>query len=281
MNNIYYVYLHRRKTDNKVFYVGKGKGRRAYSTKGRNNHWVNIEKKHGLIVEIVFDNLTEPEAFQVEKDTILELRYFGHPLCNMTDGGEGLSGFKWSEEQMKHHPSLSNIGRKQSKEEIAKRSEAMRGRTLSKATREKISKGHQGTSVFSFIVKTLMGKRIIPHKLRAKILGISPLELFKKPTVKPRFTAEAIEKAAAMKRGKPSWNSGKKSPESSGILNSSADTRIFEFERLVDGLVFVGTRYELSETFSLNLSEIGKLFYTKARKSSQGWKLIKEINGTN
>ena len=69
--NIFYVYLHRRKTDNKVFYVGKGKNRRAWCTDKRNKHWNNVVDKHGFNVDIVFEGLSEQEAFQIEKDTIL------------------------------------------------------------------------------------------------------------------------------------------------------------------------------------------------------------------
>lgn len=281
MNNIYYVYLHRRATDNKVFYVGKGKDKRAYSTFGRNEHWQKTEAKHGLIVEIAFDNLEEQEAFQVEKDTILEFKYFDHPLCNMTNGGEGLSGFKWSEEQMKNHPSKNNIGRKHTPESKAKRSKALMGHVTSEETKQKISKAHQGTVVFAFIVKTLTNKLLITHKARAEILGINPRELYKESSYKPYFSRLAIMKSADIRRGKPAWNSGKKLPESSGTLNSSADNRIFRFERLSDGLIFDGTRYELCDSFSLKLCEIGKLFYKKARKTSQGWKLIKELDGTS
>lgn len=281
MNNIFYVYLHRRATDNKVFYVGKGKGKRAYSTSGRNERWQRTEAKHGLVVEIVFDNLEEEEAFQVEKDTILEFKYFDHPLCNMTNGGEGLSGFKWSEEQMKNHFTKSNIGRKQSPEQIAKRSKAMMGRVVSQETRQKISKAQQGASVFAFIVKTLTNKLLITHKARAEILGINPRDLYKESSYKPYFPRSAVLKSADIRRGKPSWNSGKKSPETSGTLSNSADNRIFRFERLIDGLIFDGTRYELCDKFSLTLCEIGKLFYKKARKTSQGWKLIKELDGTS
>ena len=93
MNN-FYVYLHRRKSDNKVLYVGKGSGNRAYSKDSRNSHWKNTVTKHGYFVEIVFEELTEEEAFSLEKDTILEFTYFGYPLTNKTEGGEGISGYK-------------------------------------------------------------------------------------------------------------------------------------------------------------------------------------------
>lgn len=100
-NNIFYVYVHRRLTDNKPFYVGKGKGNRAFVSTGRNKYWKNTKDKYGFSVEIVFENLTEEEAFQCEKDTILEFKYFGYPLTNLTDGGDGTSGYKVSAEAKK------------------------------------------------------------------------------------------------------------------------------------------------------------------------------------
>lgn len=101
MNNQYYVYIHRRTSDNLPFYVGKGKDRRAweFNKKARNEYWHMVENKHGVIVEIVFDNLTEQEAFQIEKDTILEFEYFGYPLTNITRGGEGSSGLNFTDIQ--------------------------------------------------------------------------------------------------------------------------------------------------------------------------------------
>lgn len=97
----YYVYLHLRKSDGSVFYIGKGSGNRAYdfSSKGRNRYWKRTKEKYGVIVEIIFDNLTEEEAFQCEKDAILEHTYFGTKLCNLTLGGEGSSGLKFSDKQ--------------------------------------------------------------------------------------------------------------------------------------------------------------------------------------
>lgn len=98
--NKFYVYLHRRATDNKVFYVGKGCGRRAWTQHNRSTYWKNVANKHGLVVEIVFDNLSEEDAFQCEIDAILEFKYMGEPLVNLTKGGPGSSvrGRKASDE---------------------------------------------------------------------------------------------------------------------------------------------------------------------------------------
>jgi hypothetical protein len=118
--------LHRRKTDNKVFYVGKGKNRRAWCTDKRNKHWNNVVDKHGFNVDIVFEGLSEQEAFQIEKDTILEMKYFGCDLTNMTDGGEGSSGFK------------------QNPQMVRERANRRKGIPLSKEHRDKISCAQKG-----------------------------------------------------------------------------------------------------------------------------------------
>lgn len=83
------VYLHRRLSDNKPFYVGKGAGKRAWVVSGRNNYWTKVFQKHGLVVEILFDNLSDDDAYEVERDCILELRSFGYILANLNAGGKG------------------------------------------------------------------------------------------------------------------------------------------------------------------------------------------------
>lgn len=95
----YYVYVHRRLSDNLPFYVGKGIKNRATVFHGRNSHWQRVKEKHGVKVEIVFDNLSEEEAYQCEIDTILEFEYFGYPLTNKTKGGKGVSGLTGKKQQ--------------------------------------------------------------------------------------------------------------------------------------------------------------------------------------
>lgn len=67
----YYVYIHRRKSDNSIFYVGKGCRKRAWS-KDRSAHWKRIYHKHGVIVEIVQNGLQEWYAFELEQSLILK-----------------------------------------------------------------------------------------------------------------------------------------------------------------------------------------------------------------
>lgn len=92
--NIHYVYVHFRASDLAPFYVGKGKNNRAWAktSSQRNQHWMNVFNKHGLVVEVVQDCMSEDDAFLLEMWLIAKFKHEGYDLANMTDGGEGASG---------------------------------------------------------------------------------------------------------------------------------------------------------------------------------------------
>lgn len=116
MNNNFYIYAHIRKDNDDVFYIGKGRGRRA-NTKTRNSHHDAIASKYGMYVKILKDGLSEEDSFVFEKETIehyvFDLGYGidipgyrkkgEHQLSNQTFGGEGPSGLFHSEEWRKKH----------------------------------------------------------------------------------------------------------------------------------------------------------------------------------
>ena len=77
----FYVYCHRRKTDGKCFYIGKGKNDRYKTTLGRNQHWHNIVNKHGFEAEILVSGLTELKAFELESEFCKQIGYKN--LCNI------------------------------------------------------------------------------------------------------------------------------------------------------------------------------------------------------
>ena len=81
----YYVYRHIRLDNNKVFYIGKGSKNRAYSKQNRNQYWHNIVNSVGYKVEILKENLSEQEAFDLEAGLIKSIK----PEANFTLGGEG------------------------------------------------------------------------------------------------------------------------------------------------------------------------------------------------
>lgn len=102
---MFYTYAHY-KPEGGLFYIGKGKRRRAYAMDGRNSHWQNIVNKYGRPhVELLAKWDTEQEAFDHEKLLISCFKDMKIVLANKSDGGEGTSGHKFSEQQLKN---LSN-----------------------------------------------------------------------------------------------------------------------------------------------------------------------------
>jgi hypothetical protein len=88
--SMFYVYAHLRKTDRSVFYIGKGKGQRAFVKAARNKMWRSIEKKHGCLVVVLSRWPDEQGAFDEEERLI---NYIGiENLSNMTKGGAGAKG---------------------------------------------------------------------------------------------------------------------------------------------------------------------------------------------
>ncbi len=109
MEREFYIYVWYRKSDDKPFYVGKGKGRRSSLLFNRNNHFMNVYRKHGGYSEKIKEGLTEEEAIQLEIKLIKEYRE-KYPLTNITDGGEGVCGLKHGEATRK---TLSELSKKQ------------------------------------------------------------------------------------------------------------------------------------------------------------------------
>jgi hypothetical protein len=90
--DIFYVYLHRKKSDDKIFYVGKGKGNRYRSKSGRNLHWKNTVKKYGYYSNIIQDSLSEIDSLELEEFLINLIGL--ENLCNKNYFNGGKSGFK-------------------------------------------------------------------------------------------------------------------------------------------------------------------------------------------
>ena len=115
MNN-YYIYGYIRLDTNTYFYIGKGKGNRCKRIDIRSLHFKNIIKSTECALEILYDNLTEEEAFELEIKTIEDLVFnegysiefdkdsdknkYGYHLVNCTYGGEVISGYKHTVESI-------------------------------------------------------------------------------------------------------------------------------------------------------------------------------------
>ena len=148
----FYIYAYLRDKDSQSgmkgtpYYIGKGCGNRAWAPHNK----VPVPKDLFNIIIISYD-LSELWSLSLERRMI---SWYGRKnnntgiLLNMTDGGDGVSGYKWSEEQRKaksgenHHThgkiytdeekrrnGIALKGRKLSEEQIRNQSEANRKKT--------------------------------------------------------------------------------------------------------------------------------------------------------
>ena len=164
---MFYIYEHIRPDTNAIFYVGKGSGNRCNITQHRNPYWKNIvAKAGGFIVNKIAENLDSELAYLAEQERIDQLKRLDVKLANKTDGGEGPSGYRHTEEAKRKiglshvgetHPAYgkpmpehtkqallnANKGRPLSAEHRKKVSEAGKGRIKSLDTRTKLSQAKQ------------------------------------------------------------------------------------------------------------------------------------------
>lgn len=155
---MFYTYAHFR-PDNSVFYIGKGRGRRAWSDKNRNPYWHHIISKHkDYRVQVLAQWATEQEAFDHEKFLIWCFRDMGYSIANIADGGEGSSGYKHQDETIQKMQE-DRIGEKNqffgrnhsektkkliSEAKLANPSKPWLGKPRSEETKRKIAESLQG-----------------------------------------------------------------------------------------------------------------------------------------
>ena len=90
MNRKYYVYEWFNVVTGEVFYVGKGIRNRYCQLSGRNQYFIDYFNTHQCKSRIVYQNLTEEEAYEKEKELIKYYRENSNfRLTNVTDGGDG------------------------------------------------------------------------------------------------------------------------------------------------------------------------------------------------
>ena len=134
--NRFYTYAYLRE-DKTPYYIGKGTGKRIYST----NRSIKPPKDKSRIIYLK-KNLTEEEAFRHE---IYMIDVFGRKdlgtgiLQNLTNGGEGMSGCIPSEETK----------RKLSEESKGEKNNFY-GKTHSEETKRKISDAHKGENNYMY-----------------------------------------------------------------------------------------------------------------------------------
>ena len=135
MKNDYYTYAYLRE-DGTPYYIGKGRGKRAFS---RARRFFPPPRERILLLK---QNLTEEEAFkhEVYMIAVLGRKDLGTGILrNLTDGGEGTSGFIHSE-------STKALRRGKRPPEVGEKiRQAKLGGKHSTETREKIRQTKLGT----------------------------------------------------------------------------------------------------------------------------------------
>lgn len=161
----FYVYAWLR-PDGSPFYVGKGCGNRDVQPKKTNNIFMRTLakiKRDGAEPLIVRwqDGLSENDAHRLE---VTYIKLFGRRnnetgiLSNLTDGGEGNSGWIPSTET-RRKVSLSKIGKKPSAETREKISKSQLGRVHTDEARAKMSASHLGVPKSEEVKAKMSGAR--------------------------------------------------------------------------------------------------------------------------
>ena len=161
----FYVYIHRRISDGRVFYVGKGTGKRAWKKTKRGSYWEAVESKHGREVVIVEQGLEEQEAYDLEVALIAKIGL--ENLCNSCSGG---MGGRTVSEQTREKMRASHLGKRLSPEQIdgiRKRSSRQRHSEETKKRLREINRGRKGRphseETKEHLRKVMLARPILPE----------------------------------------------------------------------------------------------------------------------
>jgi len=157
------VYNHMTKDTDEIFYVGIGADKtRAHKRAQRSRYWKSVVAKHGLRIVITHANVCWEEAQSIERYLIAFYgrRQDGGLLVNLTDGGDGVLGQRFSD---------------QAKAKISKTLSGRKGRPMSEESKEKLrnaklgvksSEAHKASLRAAWVIRKQ--NKIINHDIRIK-----------------------------------------------------------------------------------------------------------------
>lgn len=172
MNKIYYVYGLFEKDKDEPFYIGKGKGYRIKDHMARAKRGVDYplyRKIRKLDYEydalMFFENIDEDTAFYAEKHLIKKYgrrtKKENGTLLNITDGGDGASGYNPSKETLIKLSIASSgennpmYGKRGKDSPLHGRPSGMLGKSHSSETKKKMSEARKGRDIHPNTLKAL------------------------------------------------------------------------------------------------------------------------------
>ncbi|MFR5643870.1 MAG: hypothetical protein ACLTK7_11945 [Clostridium paraputrificum] len=242
MKREFYVYGWIRLDRNEFFYMGKGKGNRAFVPKTSNKHFMNIYRSVDTAVIFLEENLTEKKALELEQKYIEHLVFdIGYGinikgfresevglLTNCTWGGEGTSG-RACKEITKKRISIANKGRSHLQTEYTKKIISKKLRAYKKTDEHKKN-----------IANALKGRIINPEALEKMILWskTAPRSEIHRNNISLALTgkerSESHSKAISKTlKSKKTWV-GKKNPKAEAIVIIFPDGKELKFDTKSD-----------------------------------------------
>jgi hypothetical protein len=227
--NQHYVYAYLRK-DGTPYYIGMGKGSRAYACHRRTNGTDMLPKSKDRIV-ILLSELSKAKAISIEKYMVA---YYGRKdlgtgiLRNMTDGGEGSVNSKFSKESI---------------QKMIGRTPWNKGKT--KETDSRVAK----------YSRSLSKPKSAEHKkaLSAAKIGVS---------TGPR-SEETKRKIADSNRGK------KLSDETRRLLSEKRCKKVLTPEGIFNSVLNAAKHYQVHSTTILNKIKNGNMGFSFLQQTNQ------------
>lgn len=261
----FFVYEHR--FSNGTIYVGKGKKSRPYmlaAGRTKSVHWLRLFNKYGAPkIDIRAGPVPEELALLAEKELIAKYRTIKVPLANLTDGGEGVSGIRFTEEQRRDNS-------RRRVEYLNKNPDAMTKMVNTLVAYNK--QPHVGAENY----ERLKQYAYTPEAKQRQKMAMQREDVRSKMSEAARAAWAAPETRERLLAGTRGRDTTKLSASMYRLFSDKnnhprTDHRIFIFIHK-DGRKFVGKRIDLCTTYGVNASQLAAVVSGRF-KSTLGWSI--------